>query len=132
MHDLGLLLLRLTVGGLMIPHGIAKIENGTKGIAKMLEAEGLPEFLQYGVYVGELAAPALIIIGFFTRISALVLAGNMAVAVYLAHMADLTKRNAYGGWEVELQAFFFLGALCICLLGAGKLALDGRKPSPAG
>ena len=132
MHDLGLLLLRLTVGGLMIPHGIAKIDKGTEGIAGMLKGEGLPEFLQYGVYVGELAAPALIIIGFFTRIGGLVLAGNMAVAVYLAHMADLTKLNAYGGWAVELQAFFLMGGLCIFLLGAGKLSIDGRKPSPAG
>lgn len=131
MNDLGLLLLRLTVGGLMIPHGIAKIEHGTAGIAKMLEANGLPDVLQYGVYAGELAAPVLIILGFFTRIGALVLAGNMVVAVYLAHMADLTKLNAFGGWAVELQAFFLLGAVCIFLLGAGGLSIDAKKAKPA-
>ena len=126
-ENLGKLLLRLTVAGLLIPHGIKKIQDGVGWIEKTLEAEGLPTFLAYGAYVGELAAPALVIVGFFTRISALVIAGNMAFAIYLMHMDDLDKLNNHGGWAIELPAFFLLAALSIALLGSGRFAVDGRK-----
>ena len=125
--DLGKLVLRLTVGGLMLFHGIDKITNGIAGVEGALEAKDLPTFLAYGVYVGEIVAPALLIIGFQTRLAALVLAINMAMAVYLVHMDDLTLLGYGGAWKVELQAFYLLSALSIALIGPGKIAIDGRK-----
>ena len=55
--DTGLLILRLTLGILMLFHGIAKITNGVGGIEGMLTSKGLPAFLAYGVYVGEVIVP---------------------------------------------------------------------------
>ena len=130
MQNLGKLLLRLTVGGLLIFHGINKITEGVGFIEGLLKAKGLPEAMAYGAYVGEVAAPALVIVGFFTRISALVIAGNMAFAIFLAHQADLTKLNNHGAWAVELPMFYLLTALCIFLLGPGRYSIDGRKPKP--
>lgn len=124
-EDLGRLVLRLTVGGLMLPHGIAKATGGLGGISSMLAAKGLPEALAYGVYVGELVAPVLIIAGWYTRPAAVVLAFNMVVAVLLAHQGDLMQLNEHGGWALELQAFYLFGALAVALLGAGKYAVSG-------
>ena len=48
-EDFGRLLLRLTVGGLMLFHGLHKLIGGIDGIAGMLVAKGLPGFIAYGV-----------------------------------------------------------------------------------
>lgn len=125
-QDVGRLLLRVTVAGLMLFHGIAKISGGIGPISGMLENAALPTILAYGVYVGEVVAPVLIIAGWFTRLSAIVLAFNMIVALALAHAGDFFTLNQHGGWQVELPVFFLLGAICIALLGPGRIAL-GRK-----
>src|SRR5215813_4927156 len=95
---LGKLLLRLSVGGLMLLHGISKITHGIDMIAGAVKAHNWPEFIAYGVYVGEVLAPALVIMGFWTRLSAAVIAINMIVAVSLAHMNDVGSLNQGGGW----------------------------------
>ena len=127
LDDGGKLVLRLLVGGLMLPHGIAKIQGGIAGISGMLAAKGLPEFLAYGVYVGEIVAPLMIIAGWYTRPAALVLAFNMVVAVLLAHSGDLVRLTEHGAWAVELQAFYFFGAIAVALLGAGSYSISGGK-----
>jgi len=120
-------LLRVTVGGLLILHGIHKIQHGVGPVEGLLDGKGLPTFLAYGAYLGEVLAPALVIVGFKTRLAALVMAGNMAMAIWLAHVDLLGELNAMGGWAVEFPAFFLLGALSIALIGPGSMSLDGRK-----
>jgi len=127
--DLGKLLLRVSVAGLLILHGIHKIQHGVGGVEGLLEAKDLPTFLAYGVYLSEVAAPALVIVGFQTRLAALVMAGGMAVAIWLAHMEMLGHLNAMGGWAVEFPALFLFGALSIALIGPGSMSMDGRKKS---
>ncbi len=61
--DAGKLALRLTFGGLMLFHGVAKIQHGVGWIADALQQQGLPAFIAYGVYVGEILAPILIVFG---------------------------------------------------------------------
>ena len=122
--DTGKLILRLTVAGLMLFHGVAKVMTGVDPIMGMLAAVGLPGFIAYGVYVGEVLAPMMMIIGFRTRIAAVIMAATMVVAVALAHMGDLFAINQFGGWAVELQAFFFFGAVAVFFLGAGKMAVS--------
>ncbi len=118
--DAGRLVLRLMVGGLMLFYGIHKLTDGIGAVTGMLAAKGLPGFLAYGVYVGEVVAPLMILAGWYTRPAALVLAINMVVAVLLAHMGELTSLTEHGGWAVEIQAFYLFGAVAIALLGAGK------------
>ena len=125
-NDLGKLTLRLTLGILILLHGIAKISGGTGGIQKMLEGSGLPGFFAYGVYVGELLAPALVILGFYARIGAAVIVVNMLFAVMLVHRADLFLLSKSGGWAVELQAFFLFTALAIAFMGPGRLSINQR------
>ncbi|MEN0110214.1 MAG: DoxX family protein [Planctomycetota bacterium] len=124
MEDAGKLLLRLTLGVLMLLHGWAKIQGGIGGIEGMLAAKGLPAFAAYGVYVGEVLAPLLLVAGLFTRLSAVVFAFNMVVATGLAHAGDLGKVTEHGGWAVELQALYLLPAVVVALIGPGRLSLD--------
>jgi len=122
---LGKLVLRLTVGGLMLFHGVAKILHaGSIGfIGSKLAEAGLPEFLAWGVYLGEVAAPLMILLGVFSRIGGVVVVVNMVFAVALAHTGDFLSLTQHGGWALELQAFYLFGALAVVLLGSGRMAV---------
>jgi putative oxidoreductase len=123
--DTGKLLLRITIGGLMLFHGIAKLLHGVDPIVAIVKENGLPEYFAYGVYVGEMLAPALILIGWWTRLAALVFAFNMAASVWLVLREKVFTLNEVGGWAIELNALYFLGALAIFFLGAGHYSIDG-------
>jgi putative oxidoreductase len=127
--DIGKLILRLTLGGLLLLHGIHKILNGVEPIRAMLENYHLPEFFAYGAYIGEVAAPVLIILAIFTRIGALLVIVNMIVAVVLVRMPELFQVYARtGGYGLEPEAFFLFGAIAVALLGGGKFSLaDGSE-----
>jgi putative oxidoreductase len=119
----GVLLLRWTLAILMVFHGWAKVTGGVGGIEGMLVAKGLPGFLAYGVYIGELIAPLFLLIGLWVVPAALVIAINMAVAVGFAHASQFMDITNTGGWRLELQAFFFMTALVLAFthrLGPNK------------
>ncbi len=124
--DAGKLVLRLTLGLLMLLHGIAKMRTGISGIEGMLEGNGLPAFIAYGVYVGEVVAPLMLIFGFHARTGAVLIAVNMLFAIGLAHLGDLASLGRSGGWAVELQAFFLFTAVAVALLGPGRYAINRR------
>lgn len=124
--DFGLLVLRLSIGILMLLHGISKLAYGADGIGQMLEASGLPTFIVYGVYIGEVIAPLFIILGYGTRVAAAIFAFNMAVAVGMAHVGDIFTLSQSGGWAIELQGLYFFGAVALIFTGGGKYALSSR------
>ena len=79
---LGKLLLRLTVGILMVFHGIAKLNDpgSIAFIGKQLTAVGFPAFIALGVYVGEIIAPLMLIFGYRTRLASLITALTLIFA----------------------------------------------------
>ncbi len=121
--DLGKLLLRLTLGGLLLFHGIAKLLHGVGFIEGELAAHGLPTLLAYGVFVGELIAPLMVILGYQTRIGALLIVFNMLVALVLVHTNQLLSLGSNGGWALELQGFFLFTAVAVVFLGPGRYKL---------
>jgi len=124
--DIGKLVLRVSVGVLILLHGIAKLQGGVGGIAGMLSSHGLPSFLAYGAYLGEVLGPVLVIIGLFTRVGAVLMVGNMLFAFALAHMDELFSIGQMGGWALELQGMFLFGSIAIALLGAGRYSVGGN------
>ena len=116
----GVLLLRFTVGGLMLFHGVAKLMHGLGPIKGLLGNVGLPGWLAFGVLIGEIVAPLLVIAGVWVRWAALIIAANMVVAVWLAHPNDLFALGQSGGYRLELQAFFLFCSLSIAWLAGGK------------
>ena len=123
--DTGKLILRLALGILILLHGIAKLSSGVSGVGGMLASHGLPSALAYLVYVGEIVAPALVIIGFYTRPAAWIIAINMVVAIWLVHLKELTVLGKNGGWALELQGMFLFTAIAVAFLGAGRLSVGG-------
>ena len=123
-NDLGKLLLRLSVGGLMLFHGIHKLESGLGFIEKSLVDAGLPAFLSYGVLVGEILAPLLVVLGILSRPAALLEAFVMVMAVYLVHADELFSLTQHGGHALELQFLYLFGSLAIVFLGSGKYSVS--------
>jgi putative oxidoreductase len=124
--DLGKLLLRFTLGGLILLHGLFKLKNGIGPIEGLVVAHHLPKFVAYGAYVGEVLAPLLVIIGLFARVGGLIIAIHLAFALALVHTAELSKLNAGGGWAIELQALYLATGLVIALIGPGRYAVNDR------
>ena len=123
--DTGRLILRLSVGGLMLFHGVSKIlhPGALDFIGGMLHGYSIPEVFAYGVYVGEVLAPLMVIIGYQARIGGLLIAINMLFAIVLAHSGDVFSLSEHGGWMIELQMFYLLSGLAVVFLGSGQSAL---------
>ncbi|MFQ7901726.1 DoxX family protein [Stutzerimonas degradans] len=126
-EDIGKLVLRLALGVLMLLHGMSKLINGVDGIVGMVTGFGLPAAIAYGVYLGEVIGPLLVIVGLYTRVGALLIAGNMLFALLLAHRAELFTLAPTGGWALELQGMFLFGAVAALLLGAGRFSVGGTS-----
>jgi putative oxidoreductase len=122
--DTGKLIARLSVGGLMLFHGVSKIIHpaALDFIGGMLSSNGLPSFVAYGVYIGEVVGPLMVIAGYRARLGALIMAVNMLFALYLAHSGDIFSLSEHGGWAVELQMFYLLSSIAVVFLGSGRLA----------
>lgn len=126
-EDLGRLVLRVSLALLLLFHGISKLIGGVGFISGMLEKMGLPGAIGYLVYVGEVLAPLLILVGVWTRLAALIVAGNMVVAILLVHTKEFFTMTETGGWALELQGMYLFAALALALLGAGRYSLGGRS-----
>ncbi|MEC7378147.1 MAG: DoxX family protein [Pseudomonadota bacterium] len=121
--DIGKLIIRLTLGGLILFHGINKLLNGIGFIEGELASHGLPTVLAYGVYMGEVLAPLMVILGYQTRIGALLIVFNMLFAIVLVHTNELLTLSRSGGWALELQGFFLFTAVALIFLGPGRYKL---------
>jgi putative oxidoreductase len=126
LDDVGKLVLRLTLGILILLHGIAKVRHGITPIEGMVTGMGMPDYVAYGVYVGEVLGPLLLIAGFYARIGAAFIAANMLFAFVLAHTAQLTSLNGQGGWALELQGMFLFTALALVFMGPGRISVNRR------
>jgi len=111
----------------MLFHGLHKLVAGVDGISGMLVAKGLPGFIAYGVLVGEVVAPCLLILGILTRPAALVLAFTMIVAWLMVGIGETGSLDKTGAWAIESLVYFFIGALAIACLGAGRFSVVGNS-----
>ncbi|MDY7544852.1 DoxX family protein [Glaciimonas sp. CA11.2] len=124
--DIGKLILRATLAILILFHGISKIFNGPGFVVGLVSNAGLPPAVAYLVYVGEVLAPIMILLGIWTRVGALIIVINMLFAFSLVHSKQLMTLSSTGGWGLELQGFYLFIALAILLLGAGRMSIGGR------
>lgn len=127
LEDTGKLILRITVAGLMLFHGVAKVIHGITFIRAGMTRIHLPEILAYAVYIGEVVAPLFLLVGLWTRIAAALVVIDLVVAVLLSRMSAFLTLGRSGGWALELEAFFALAALAIAFLGPGRLKVMARR-----
>jgi putative oxidoreductase len=135
-QDLGLLLLRLTVGVLLVAHGLQKAFGlwggpGFDGWADSLTAMGYrhADILTYVATGGQIAAGVLLIFGLFTPVAA---AGALAYMVngllaeaMLAHEEARLSSFLTDGHEFKLIPIAAVAA--IILAGPGKYGLDAGR-----
>ena len=125
-EDLGKLILRLALGILILLHGIAKLKGGIGFLTPMVTGLGLPPWFAYGVYVGEVAAPVMVILGLFARTGAFIIFVNMVFAILLAHMGEFATLGKSGGWALELQGMFLFTALALTFMNPGRYSITRK------
>jgi putative oxidoreductase len=124
-NDFAKLLLRVALAVFLLLHGLSKIIGGIGYITGMVAKAGMPEAFGYLVFVGEVLAPILVLLGIWARLGALIIAINMIVAVLLVHTSEFFTLGKSGGWALELQGFFFITAVVVALQGAGRYSIGG-------
>ena len=150
MRDLGLLLLRCLVGAIFVIHGYPKIFGGP-GKAERLHPKmrqhlgpgfdaamergsianfrgnvenlgmPLPGVMAWVAALAEFGGGVFLILGWLTRPVALIVSGNMVVAVTRVHWKN--GLVGQGGYEFPLTMLAAL--LTIVLAGPGALSIDG-------
>lgn len=121
--DLAKLLLRITLGGLLFFHGWHKVLAGTGAIQGMLEAQGIPGFIGYGVLIGEVVAPILLVLGILCRLSALSIFFTMIVAWLLVGTGKTFTLTPVGAWGIEDLVYYAMAAVVVMLLGCGRYSV---------
>lgn len=119
---LALLAGRVLIALIFITAGYAKI-GGYEGTQGYMAAMGVPGSLLPLVILTELAGGVLIVLGLFTRLTAVALAGFTLLSGFLFHfnLADQTQYIMFMKNLAIAGGFLFLAAN-----GAGKLSLDQR------
>jgi len=125
-EDTGKLIMRLALGVLILFHGIAKLTGGIPSIVGMVTSAGLPGIVAYGVYLGEIVGPIMLILGLYARTGAVLVAVNMLFAIGLVHLGELGQLKQTGGWQLELQGMFLFTAIALVLTGPGRFSIKGR------
>jgi putative oxidoreductase len=121
LKPLALLILRISLGIIFIFHGYPKLFGHTKEFLQGFPQMGFPAYFVYIAGTLELFGGILLVAGLFTQVSGLLLAGEMAVAIWRVHLPQ-------GGWTAVQNYQFPLamaaGAFTLACLGAGVISLD--------
>ena len=121
--DLGLLLLRLTLGVTLALHGVAKYRGGIDGVGRWFQSEGLKPGIIHAhlAALGEIGFGCAIAVGFLTPLSAMGFVGVMCVAGWVGH-----RQNGFfiikDGWEYVFV--LAVTASSLALFGPGTWSLD--------
>jgi putative oxidoreductase len=121
LKPLALLLLRVALGAIFIYHGYPKLFGHTRDTMQNFAHLGFPGYFAYIAGVIEFFGGCLLLLGLFTRLAGLLLAGEMAVALWRVHRIiqdPLAVRN------FELPLSLAVGAFALAALGAGLLSFD--------
>jgi putative oxidoreductase len=133
--DISFLILRLTLAVVMFPHGAQKALGwfdgpGIAGTVAGLSGQlGVPPALVYVVIAVEFIGPILLVLGILTRIVALGIAIDMAVAAITVHLPNGFFLNFTGKQAGEGVEFFILLVgigLALTIGGPGRIAVMKR------
>jgi putative oxidoreductase len=133
LKPLALLLLRVALGVIFAFHGYPKLFTHTQEAMQGFGHMGFPSYFVYIAGVLEFFGGCLLIVGLFTRVAGLLLAGEMAVALVKVHglLSAPMKVDAY-----QFPLAMAVGSFALAAFGAGLISLDqavlgggGRGPA---
>jgi putative oxidoreductase len=123
------ILIRLLVGGVFLAEGIQKfLFPAALGVGRFVKI-GIPAPQFFAPFVGvvEIVCGTLLIIGFITRLAAILLLIDISVAIATTKIPMLSRA---GFWstvhEARTDYCMLLGLVFLLLLGSGPLSIDGR------
>jgi putative oxidoreductase len=132
-RDLSYLVIRLTAGGMLLAHGVAKLMYGsvaifaTAGLARrgIEPCAGCALPLAYAVWTIETVGAICIMLGLFTRFFAVAAGIQFTVIVFIAHWPyGFWWNRPGGGWEYPLLWGLMFAA--VALRGGGPYSLDRK------
>jgi len=125
------LILRLTLGAVMLPHGLQKTFGmyGGQGFSATMAgmSHQYPTFLVFLAIMAEFLGSLGLIFGFLTRIAAFGILCNMLVAITQVHMKNGFFMNWMGKQAGEgIEYHILVVGICLALMvyGAGKFSVD--------
>ncbi len=129
------LVLRVVFGGLFIWHGIDKFDTGIEMVEGAFRGWGVPApaLTAPSTAVVEVVAGAALVVGFFTRIAAMLL-GVVVVGAMLYVTADLGIISSEPMPGAERDLAYLAGIVALIVIGPGRLSLDlllGIEPTEA-
>jgi putative oxidoreductase len=71
------------------------------------------KYVSYGVFIGEVVAPLLLIFGQYIKVSSSIVAFNMFVAIVLVHKDTIFTLGEHGGWSIEVPMLYLVIALAL-------------------
>jgi putative oxidoreductase len=116
-------LLRVAVGGLMLPHGITRLlSGGIPKTAAFMEKMGLEPAYALSIYVTgvEVIGGTMLVIGLLTRPVAALTLGFMAVAVWIHSHFGYFWTNTGS----EMPLLWALLAFVVLIKGGGRYSVD--------
>jgi putative oxidoreductase len=132
LKPLALLVLRFALGAIFVYHGYPKLFTHTRESMQGFVHMGFPGYFAYISGVIEFFGGLMLAAGLFTRIAALLLAGEMVVAIWHVHglfTAPLEVQN------YEFPLILAAASFVLATVGAGLISFDhlifreGGRPS---
>jgi putative oxidoreductase len=127
LQPIALLALRLVLGAIMIRHGYPKVFGGLAHHVKVVSGLGLPGWFAYLSAAAEFFGGIALVVGGLTRLAALAILVNMAVAIGKVHW----KNGFLGASGYEFPLACAAIAFALIVFGAGPIALDATMHSGA-
>jgi len=123
MQPLAVLMMRLSLGAIMVATGYHKVFGGLHQHAEFVKHLGLPGWLGYVSALTEFGGGLLILAGLFTRLAAFAICINLAVAIWKVHWHNgLLGSPDRPGYGFALAAATL--AFALIFFGAGPISLD--------
>ena len=120
LKPLALLLLRWGLAIIFIFHGFPKLFGHTQETLHYFAGMGFPAYFAYIAGIVEFFGGCMLAVGFFTRIAALLIAGEMAVALWKVHLVH----GVLAVPDYQFPLSLAVGAFALVALGAGVVSLD--------
>jgi putative oxidoreductase len=120
LRPLGLLVLRLALALIFIYHGYPKLVHADAGMREFFVQHGLPAYFVSVAGILECFGALLLFLGLFTRPAALLLAGEMAVAIWKVH----GSLGALVVKEYEFPLIVATACFALATTGAGAVSFD--------
>ena len=121
LKPVALLLLRLGLGLIFIYHGYPKLFTHAHETLRQFPKMGFPSYFAYIAGVVEFFGGWLLALGLFTRIAALFLAGEMAIAIIRVH---LPQGGLMAVSNYQLPLALAVASFALVAVGAGAISFD--------